>query len=145
MGASCIECLLFHARGRIERRCSGEVEIGRNDNVEGREEASQVLLVAYIAGIDSDGDARIEPLDLWSGSFGAVFAYVSFLNEKLRGQIVFSDDLMIDYSEFSNSGEDQVLCDFVCEGLDADEEDVGFADAVGRQYFDMRIVTELST
>lgn len=103
------------------------------------------MLVADIAGIDSDGDARIELLDLWSGSFGTVFAYVGFLDEELRGQIVFSNNLMVDDGEFSNSGEDQVLCDFICEGLDADEEDVGFADAVGRQYFELRIVIAVST
>lgn len=137
MGASCVEGLRFHARCCIERGCSGEVEIGRNDDVEGRKEASQVRLVTDIAGINRDLNARVELAHLWRGSFSAVFAYVGFLDEELRGQIVFGDKLMIDDGEFSNSGEDQVLCDFVCERFDADNEDVGFADAVKRQYCEL--------
>ena len=130
MGASCIECLLFHARGCVEGGCSGEIEIGRNDDVEGRKVGSEVRLCANVIGIDMDVDTRVELADLWCSSFGAILAYIGFLDEKLGGQIVFSDSVMIDDGEGTDAREDQILCDFICDCLDTDEEDVGLADAV---------------
>lgn len=52
------------------------------------------------------------------------------VDEELSAQVVLRDGLMVDDCDGVDTGEDQVLCDFVCERLDANEEDVCLANAV---------------
>jgi hypothetical protein len=48
----------------------------------------------------------------------------------LRAQILFGDDLVVGEGDGAYAGQDQVLCDFVGERFNGDEEDVGGADPV---------------
>jgi hypothetical protein len=59
-----------------------------------------------------------------------VFAYIGIADKKLRAQILLGDDFMVCKRDGAYAGEYEVLCDFVGEGLDRDEEDVGSANSV---------------
>jgi hypothetical protein len=52
------------------------------------------------------------------------------VDEELRAQVILTDRFVIYDGDGVDAGEDEVLCDFICEGFDADNEDIGFADAV---------------
>jgi hypothetical protein len=133
---------------RVERGGRQEVHIAGYDDVVGGVEVG-VLFVADIGVEGLYGDAWVEPLDLGGCCFGAldtstlrlsteseirpyVFADVGVADEELCAEIIFGDYFVVCEGDGAYAGEDQVLCDFVGERLDGDEEDVGGADLLLR-------------
>ena len=128
---ACVEGLLCYARASVDGGGGEKVHVGGYDDVVCGIEAG-ILLHADIGGDGLDGDAGIELLDLGLCSFGAVLAHVGVGDEEGRAQVIFGDGLVVGERDGANAGEDEVLCDFVGEGLDGDEEDVGGADLLLR-------------
>lgn len=127
MGCAHVKRLLCYARACVEGRGGEKVHVGGYDDVVGSIEA-RILLHANVGRDDLDGDAWVELLDLGLCSFGAVLAYVGVADEEGRAQVFFCDIFVVGEGDGANAGEDEVLCDFVCEGFDGDKEDVCGAD-----------------
>jgi hypothetical protein len=58
-----------------------------------------------------------------------VLAYVGVADEELCAQVLFRHDLVVCECDGAYAGQYEVLCDFVGERFDRDEEDVGGADS----------------
>ena len=63
---------------------------------------------------------------MWLG-LSYVLAHIGVADEKLRAQIIFGDYFVVGEGNGAYAGEHEVLRDFICNGLDRDEEDVGSA------------------
>ena len=123
---ACIEGLLCEARSGIDGRGGHEVHVGSYDDVVGGVEG-WILLIADVGGECVDGDAWVELADLGRSCFGAVLAHVGVGEEELGAQVIFGDGLVVSDGDGADACENQVLCDLVGEGFEADEEDVGGA------------------
>lgn len=123
MGCAHVKGLLCYARACVEGRCGEKVHVGGYDDVVSSIEAG-ILLHANVGRDCLDNDAWIELLDLGPCSFGTVLAYIGVADEEGRAQVFFRDIFVVGEGDGANAGEDEVLCDFVCEGFDGDKEDV---------------------
>jgi hypothetical protein len=56
-----------------------------------------------------------------------VLTDVRFIDEELSTKVFFGDVFMIDDCDRVDTGEDEVLCDFIRECFDANEKDVCFS------------------
>lgn len=120
---ACVKGLLCYARAGIDCRGGHEVHIGGYDDVVGGVEV-WILHIANVRRERLDGDAWVELADLGGSCFSAVLAYVGVGEEELGTQVIFGHDLVVGEGDGANACEDEVLCDFIGEGFEADEEDV---------------------
>ncbi len=68
-------------------------------------------------------------VDAWGmGSSACVLADILLRDQELSAQVVLGNALVIDDSEGPDARQHEVLCDFIAQRSQADQEDPGFAD-----------------